>query len=374
VHPVHPVDPVEAATLHHLRDLLDADPEAAASLAAALGPGVVASVASNLDAYREAHPEQNETSPPPLRKLKGVFVGSAVPFIGFGIIDNAVMLVAGDQIDMTLGVSLGISTLAAAGLGNLLSDVGGVWAGGAIERASDRLGLPAPLLTRSEENHQRTKSTENLGSAFGVALGCLIGMLPLLLIDSSKAQKLKREDELTKLFRGVFEQVHELLDAERATLLLLDDNGTHLWSRVSAVDGADGKDDGGHVVRIPLDDSIAGSVVSSGKSKIIADVQKHPSHYGAIDRETGFTTRNMIAAPIMNANNQCIGVVEVINSQRKEGFTEGDESLVNAFSGHIGITVSGITASDDDRREDLREALQMIKNQQRYLADVDALM
>ena len=82
----------------------------------------------------------------------------------------------------------------------------------------------------------------------------------------------------------------------------------------------------------------------------------------------------MIAAPIMNANNQCIGVVEVINSQRKEGFTEGDESLVNAFSGHIGITVSGITASDDDRREDLREALQMIKNQQRYLADVDALM
>ena len=194
-------------------------------------------------------------------------------------------------------------------------------------------------------------------------------MLPLLLIDSSKAQKLKREDELTKLFRGVFEQVHELLDAERATLLLLDDKRTHLWSRVSSADGGYGI-----VVQIPLDDSIAGSVVSSGKSMIIPDVQKHPSHYGAIDRQTGFVTRNMIAAPIMDANNQCIGVVEVINSKREEGFTQGDESLVNAFSGHIGITVSGITASDDDHREDLKEALQMIKNQQRYLADADALM
>ena len=59
----------------------------------------------------------------------------------------------------------------------------------------------------------------------------------------------------------------------------------------------------------------------------------------------------------MDANNQCIGVVEVINSKREEGFTQGDESLVNAFSGHIGISVSGITASDDDHREDLKEAL-----------------
>ena len=46
--------------------------------------------------------------------------------VGFGFADNAIMIVAGDRIDATLGVRLGFSTLAAAGLGNLISDVAGI--------------------------------------------------------------------------------------------------------------------------------------------------------------------------------------------------------------------------------------------------------
>jgi Transmembrane protein 65 len=40
---------------------------------------------------------------------------------------------AGEYIDLTLGVTMGISTMAAAALGNLVSDVAGVGLGGVVE-------------------------------------------------------------------------------------------------------------------------------------------------------------------------------------------------------------------------------------------------
>lgn len=46
-------------------------------------------------------------------------------------------LVAGEEIDATLGVKLGFSTLASAGLGNLVSDVAGI---GFADQLEVRLG------------------------------------------------------------------------------------------------------------------------------------------------------------------------------------------------------------------------------------------
>ena len=41
----------------------------------------------------------------------------------FGFCDNLVMIVAGDAVDSLFGARLGITTLAAAGLGNIVADV-----------------------------------------------------------------------------------------------------------------------------------------------------------------------------------------------------------------------------------------------------------
>jgi putative methionine-R-sulfoxide reductase with GAF domain len=348
--------------------LLDSNPTAAQDIAARLGPSVSIALANSVRKYTEANPESNITIPPAFNKLRAVFVSSAVPFIGFGIIDNAVMLVAGDYIDMTLGVSLGISTLAAAGLGNLLSDVGGVWAGGVIERGSTSIGVTAPMLTRAEENHQRTKSTENLGSAFGVSVGCLIGMLPLLFMDTGKAQNMKRQASTESIFREVFEEVHLLLHAERATLFLLSEDQKHLWSLV----GADAEDV--NKVLVPVDSSVAGISVLERRSLRVEDAQKHPKFFGAVDRHTGFQTNDLLCAPIINAENKIIGVIQVVNSDRENGFASRDESLLNAFCAHIGITLSAVTASDDDHRVEMSEALRVIKNQKQYYDDVQRML
>ena len=111
---------------------------------------------------------------PTRAQLNNVFIASAIPFIGFGFVDNAIMILAGDYIDMTIGVSLGISTMAAAGLGNLVSDVSGVWAGSSIEKASRAMGFKLPQLSEWQMQHKSTKRYENFGSALGLPLvACL---------------------------------------------------------------------------------------------------------------------------------------------------------------------------------------------------------
>lgn len=49
---------------------------------------------------------------------------------------------------MTVGIAMGISTMAAAALGNTISDVAGVGLGGVIENLATRLGLPPSKLSR----------------------------------------------------------------------------------------------------------------------------------------------------------------------------------------------------------------------------------
>lgn len=66
---------------------------------------------------------------------------AAVPFIGFGFLDNFLMIVFGDLIDSTLCVALNFSTMAAAAIGNTISDGAGIWSGQWLESKCKALGF-----------------------------------------------------------------------------------------------------------------------------------------------------------------------------------------------------------------------------------------
>lgn len=112
------------------------------------------------------------------------------------------MILAGDMIDGSLGIRFGLSTLAAAGFGNMISDVVGVGLGDAIDSLSLRMGFRAPALTADQLELVITRRVKALASALGVAFGCLIGMAPLLLMHDRK-QVYFDEDEL-ELFERTF--------------------------------------------------------------------------------------------------------------------------------------------------------------------------
>jgi len=72
--------------------------------------------------------------------------------------------------------------MAAAGLGNALSDVAGVGSAFYVERVADKVGVKPPRLSLVQLQMGRTRWATQIGRAIGVAIGCIIGMFPLLFI------------------------------------------------------------------------------------------------------------------------------------------------------------------------------------------------
>lgn len=118
--------------------------------------------------------------------------------IGFGFMDNTVMIYAGSAIDATFGVTMGLSTMCAAACGQICSDVAGVSFGGFIEAAANKLGLPSPSFTDDQRQMSVSKRIGLLGSVVGVFTGCSLGLVNLLFVDTEQAREhfLAQQDDL----------------------------------------------------------------------------------------------------------------------------------------------------------------------------------
>ena len=107
--------------------------------------------------------------------------------------DNSILLLSGEAIDIYLGVKLGISTMCAAAIGNIISDLAGVALGTFIEDTlakyskkleqitSGRIRLPPmPKLSYEQRNLRSVRVSTQKGCAIGLTIGCILGMFPLL--------------------------------------------------------------------------------------------------------------------------------------------------------------------------------------------------
>lgn len=128
---------------------------------------------------------------PTREQLRAHFFQKAAPMVGFGIMDQTIMLHAADAIDCSLGVALGLSTLHAAAFGQIVSNACSVVFGGAVERAAAAMGLPSPHFMPGQRKLPIVQRTGLVGTLVGVTVGCIIGLLNLLFIDTERAVELK---------------------------------------------------------------------------------------------------------------------------------------------------------------------------------------
>jgi adenylate cyclase len=137
------------------------------------------------------------------------------------------------------------------------------------------------------------------------------------------------EIELDSLLARVMAEATRMLDAERSTLFLHDEKTDTLFSRV-----AQGASVG--EIRLPSHAGIAGAVFTSGQAINIphayADLRFNPS----FDRQTGFFTRSILCAPVINKAGRVIGVTQALN-KRGGPFTDQDESRLRAFTAQVAI-------------------------------------
>ncbi|KAL3941153.1 MAG: hypothetical protein SGBAC_004435 [Bacillariaceae sp.] len=276
-------------------------------------------------------------------QLRILALHSSIPMVGFGFMDNLVMITAGDFIDATFGVAFGLSTLAAAGFGQCCSDVVGVTSGGIVDATVSKLNLPRHMLSPDQLDLGISRRWSTLGACSGVLLGCLLGMSCLFFMDTDRNDKARKAKELQSIFESVMGDGAKTFNAERTTLFMLGEDNKELWSKVAS--GTAG------IIKCPADQGIAGACVQSGEVVNIADVYKDDRFNQTVDKSTGFVTRSILAHPIKNADGVILGVIEVCNKKNEDGtpgqFNEFDERLLRMLSSHVSSFISIINDGND---------------------------
>jgi len=124
---------------------------------------------------------QDKVEPPTKKELRAYSLRVALPFFGFGFIDNSIMILCGDLIDLTLSQRFGVSMLFSAGLGNVLADSLGVYTSDLIEKTSGKVS-PKSKLTPNQRMMKCTRRRKTIFRVVGICTGCLAGMFPLLFL------------------------------------------------------------------------------------------------------------------------------------------------------------------------------------------------
>ncbi|NKB81543.1 MAG: GAF domain-containing protein [Nitrospirales bacterium] len=130
------------------------------------------------------------------------------------------------------------------------------------------------------------------------------------------------DGDLSGLFNLIAKEGARLLNAQGASILLLDQEHSELWSQ-STVDG--------EVIRFDSRLGIAGAAISTGEIINVPDAQQDQRFYTGIDTKTKKHTRSLLAVPLKTPSGQIVGVFEALN--KKGGlFTPQDEAMAQALA------------------------------------------
>ena len=336
---------------------------------------------------------------PSWKQLQMLAIHTSIPFVGFGFMDNAILILAGDMIDFHLGVMLGITTMCAAAIGNIVSDVAGVLLGTAVEDfCAIYLKLPVPKLSNAQRQLRSVRFANQAGTAIGLVVGCIIGMFPLLFLDVERTHALKKERALDRLFQDVVKEAGSLIGAERTRLYILcnkpgeDDRESpsffaSLFGLKTDRKGAIHPNvDGQYLLAkytsnnseerwLHLGRGIVSRTALTGEVWKIEDVKDEPDFVPeAAQDEDGEETRSMLCVPVSDGNGNTIAVIQAINktddSPRAKtgaadaGFNNHDVQVLQALASHVSVSLQRMyyEAKDaEDEEFQLKDTIQILK-------------
>ena len=172
--------------------------------------------------------------------------------------------------------------------------------------------------------------------------------------------------DLNELLSVVVKRISEVMEADRTTLYLLDDDTGELWSKVAQGETL-------AEIRLPVGAGLAGYVAKSGKSLNVKDAYQDVRFDAEWDRRTGYRTRSTLCVPMKNQHGRSLGVVQVLNKRGEPGyFSAKDEALLSALAAQaaVGIENSKLFLSIVGKNIELLEAQAQLR---RKIQELDVL-
>jgi adenylate cyclase len=180
-------------------------------------------------------------------------------------------------------------------------------------------------------------------------------------------QTLAQELELDKLLQLIMEKASHLMNADRSTLFLVDEERKELWSKIAQGVGL-------KEIRIPIGRGVAGTVALTGETVNVLNAYLDPRFKADLDKRTGYQTRTILCVPVRDSGNKIIGALQVLN---KVGgaFSTNDEDLLRSLAAQVAIAVRNAEQVDQiQRRRRISEILLDVMKSFSAELDVDQLL
>lgn len=141
--------------------------------------------------------------------------------------------------------------------------------------------------------------------------------------------------DLEPLLQTILENAVKILNCEAGSLFLTDEQTDDLIFKVTVGPPASAELVG---KRVPAGNGIVGRAAQARAPVVENQAQSSVAHFSAADKETGFTSKSLLAVPLLYKD-RVIGVIEVVN--RKDGlpFVEDDQTLLSAFAGQAAVGI-----------------------------------
>lgn len=148
------------------------------------------------------------------------------------------------------------------------------------------------------------------------------------------SRSINSKTSLDEVLDSIVKLAGSALEAERATLFIVDRQENILWSKSGT--GIKQQE-----IKVPLGKGIAGEVAVKGISQIIDDPYSHPGFNKEFDIKTGFKTRNILCVPMKNIQGEITGVFQILN-KINGSFLKSDEEFLAAMASSTGIAIENV--------------------------------
>jgi HD-GYP domain-containing protein (c-di-GMP phosphodiesterase class II) len=150
---------------------------------------------------------------------------------------------------------------------------------------------------------------------------------------------LNSESNLDHLLDLIIEESNRLLNADRSSLFLVDQEKKEVYTKIALGTG-------GREIRVPLGKGLSGTVAQTGETVNIKDAQNDPRHAGD---HGDYVTHTMLTMPLRTHSGKIVGVIQAIN--KREGvFDARDEEILAAFCGLAAVSIENATLRRDIER------------------------
>ena len=166
---------------------------------------------------------------------------------------------------------------------------------------------------------------------------------------------LQTEIDVDVLLEHIVELISKSMDADRATLFLVDRDRSEIYSKVAQQSELD-------EIRLVIGQGIAGHVAATGIPVSSLDAHRDRRFHVEVDAATGYTTRSLLAVPVFAARNgpaadgeqrAVVGVLEVLNKRSAPHFDEADRMLLEELAEQV-CDALAVTHLDDSRDRPVR--------------------